>query len=163
MYRLLHSYLLYSISIVKIWNVFFICFYCCLVFWTQLLSFALKYAPKEYKLYLLPNKKVPVIWSLTTSSLPFSVILLYCFPHCCPVFDNTGLAFPKQIPFLPNPKTLQMLFFWECSSQKKSIATSLVWASPMLFKPHNEILTPLLFLPLLKDTLSLYTRLPCPA
>ena len=50
MCRLLHSYLLYSISIVKIWNVLFICFYCCLGLSTLLLLFALKYAPKEYKL-----------------------------------------------------------------------------------------------------------------
>ena len=139
-------------------------FYCCLVFWTQLLLFALKYARKEYKLYLLPNKKVPVIWSLTISSLPFSVILLYYFPHGCPVFDNTGLAFLKQIPVLPYPKTLQLLFFWKCSSPRPAwLATSLVWASPVLFKSHNEILNPLYFLLLLKGTLSLYPLLPSPA
>ena len=158
MCRLLHSYFLYSISIVKVWNVLFMCFYCCLVLATVLLLFALKYAPKEYKLYLLPKKKrfqwygpwlLPLFHSLSFYSTIFPTGALF--------LTTLALLFLKQIPFLPYPKTLKLLFFWKCSSPRPAwLATSPVWASPMLFKSHNETLNPFPFLLLLKDTLSLY-------
>ena len=86
------------------------------------------------------------------------------FPTGALFLTTLALLFLKQIPFLPDPKTLQLLFFWKCSSPRPAwLATSLVWASPVLFKSHNEILKPLYFLLLLKGTLSLYPLLPSPA
>ena len=55
MCRLLHTYYLYSISMAKISNVLVMCFYFSLVLSTLLLLFALKYAPKEYKLLFIAN------------------------------------------------------------------------------------------------------------
>ena len=87
-------------------------------------------------------------------SLSFYSII---FPTGALFLTTLALLFLKQIPFLPCPKTLQLLFFWKCSSPRPAwLATSPVWASPMLFKSHNETLNPFPFLLLLKDTLSLY-------
>ena len=67
-------------------------------------------------------KKVPVIWTLTTSSLPFFVILLYYFPHWCTVFGNTGLAFPQANSISSPSKNfatallLEMLFPYACTA-----------------------------------------------
>ena len=85
------------------------------------------------------------------------------FPTGVLFLTTLALLFLKQILFLPDPKTLQLLF-WKCSCPRPAwLATPLVWASPMLCKSHNEILDPLPFLLLLKGTLSLYPLLPSPA
>ena len=50
------------------------------------------------------------------------------FSPLVPLFLTTlALLFLKQIPFLPDPKTLQLLFFWKCSSPRPAwLATSLI-------------------------------------
>ena len=57
---------------------------------------------------------------------PFSVVLSTVFPTGALLLTTLALLFLKQIPFLPHPKTLQLLF-WKCSSPRPAwLATSLV-------------------------------------
>ena len=132
MCRLLHSYFLYSISIVKVWNVLFMCFYCCLVLATVLLLFALKYAPKEYKLYLLPKKKgssdmVPDYFLssiLCHSTLLFSP-LVPCFWQHWPCFSSS------KFHFFPIQKLCN------CCSSGNALPLGLHGLLPPLFELHQ--------------------------
>lgn len=119
--------------------------------------------------YLLPTK-VPVIWPLTTSSLPFSVVLLCHFPHWCTIFDTLALLFLKQIPFLLDPKTCNC-----CSPSWNALPLGLHGLLPRLIVWHflwyielhqccynHTVKSPTHppFFPPLKRTLSLRTLLP---
>jgi len=98
MCRLLHTYLLYSISIVKMWNVLVRCFYCCLVLSTLLLLFALNMLLRSTSCIYCQLKRfqwygpwLPPL-SVLCRSTPLFSPLVHCWQHW-PCFSSSKFHF----------------------------------------------------------------------